>query len=117
MPESRHESFIPSPLDSFDIDGLPEETVGSDPDMYLLINKIQNDIAQHEALVERVQKRDTEYQVMKQAYEQKLFVLQHQMSEIQQERDLALKKMQDGYHGSAIGRKERINSAKTKYDQ
>jgi septal ring factor EnvC (AmiA/AmiB activator) len=83
---------------------LAEETGG---DVYLLINKIQNDIAQHEALVERIQKRDAEYEVMKKAYEQKLSVLQSQMAQFQIERDLAMSRMQAGNKAKA----------KTKFDE
>lgn len=73
----------------------------------MLINKLQNDISQHEALVARIQRRDAEYEVMKKAYEQKLLVLQHQMSQFQTERDLALSKMQSGPRAQA----------KTKFDE
>ncbi|KAJ3306149.1 Kinesin-like protein kif21b [Kappamyces sp. JEL0829] len=63
------------------------------PDIYMLINKLQNDIVQHEALAESIQKREAEYNRMQKAYESKLSVLQNQMAQFQQERDLALKKM------------------------
>ena len=85
-----------------------DNSLQNDPDVYLMINKIQNDIAQHEALVARIQRRDAEYDVMKKAYEQKLTVLQSQMSQFQIERDLALSKMQAG--GSK-------NRAKSKYEE
>lgn len=78
-----------------------------DPDVYLLINKIQNDIAEHESLVARIHRRDAEYEKMKKAYEQKLAVLQSQMSQFQSERDLAMTKITGG---SKI-------KAKTKYDE
>jgi hypothetical protein len=89
---------------------LDDEAVGSaaaEPDVYMLINKIQNDISEHEALVSRIQRRDAEYEVMKKAYEQKLSVLQSQMTQFQSERDLAMSKMAGGNKAKA----------KTKYDE
>ena len=94
-----------------------EDNSAADPDMYLLINKIQNDIAQHEALVERIHKRDAEYEVMKKAYEQKLNVLQSQMTQFQKERDLALKRMQEASGVSKKDRAGNIAAAKNKYDE
>lgn len=85
---------------------------GEDPDVYLIINKIQNDIAQHEALVERIQKRDNEYEVMQKAYESKLKILQNQLSQIQKERDLALNKF-----GNSSGSAQLRNAAKSRFDE
>ena len=94
-----------------------KEDVGqeqSDPDVYLIINRIQNDIAQHEALVARIHKRDNEYEVMKKAYEQKLEVLQSKMVQFQTERDLALSKMQAG--GNKVKAKTQFDEEKRRLD-
>ncbi|KAJ3314884.1 Kinesin-like protein kif21b [Boothiomyces sp. JEL0838] len=101
-------SAIAVDMDSH-VDGGNE---GEDPDVYLIINKIQNDIAQHEALVERIQKRDNEYEVMQKAYESKLKILQNQLSQIQKERDLALNKF-----GNSSGSAQQRNAAKSRFDE
>lgn len=85
--------------DSTDIDD--EDSTGNQEtndksNLFLLINSIQNDIQSHESLIERNQKREAEYEKMQKAYEQKLTVLQNQMERIQEERDLALKKISKG---------------------
>ncbi|KAJ3185213.1 Kinesin-like protein kif21b [Gaertneriomyces sp. JEL0708] len=77
--------------------GEPGEPPDDDSsDMFSLINKIQADIAEHEKLVSRIQHRDAEYETMKHAYEAKLDNLQSQLMRSKQERDQALKRMQDG---------------------
>ncbi|KNC96556.1 uncharacterized protein SPPG_08143 [Spizellomyces punctatus DAOM BR117] len=68
----------------------------STSDMFLVIAKIQADIAEHEKLVSRIQHRDAEYETMKTAYEQKLRDLQTQLLQSKKERDQALKRMQGG---------------------
>jgi hypothetical protein len=87
-----------------------EDTVAEieqENDVYFLIKKLQNDISEHEALVARIHHRDAEYDKMKKAYEQKLLVLQSQMSQFQTERDLALSKVSGGPKAKA----------KTKFDE
>lgn len=88
------------PNDEGDIEENGSEN-DPDPDVYLIINKIQNDIAEHEALVARIHHRDAEYEKMKKAYEQKLLVLQSQMTQFQAERDLALSKISGGVKAKA----------------
>jgi septal ring factor EnvC (AmiA/AmiB activator) len=95
-----------------DGDDNPVETE-PDPDVYLLINKIQNDIAEHEALVARIHRRDAEYERMKKGYEQKLSVLQSQMSQFQSERDLALSKISGG---SKLKAKSKFDEEKRQLD-
>lgn len=105
---SHQHSLLQNEMTELDIDDLndkdadePEERTHQrphtadqqGPDIYMLINKLQNDIVQHEALAESIQKREAEYNRMQKAYESKLSVLQNQMSQIQKERDLALTKM------------------------
>lgn len=76
-------------------------------DTFFLLQKIQADISEHEALMDRILKRDAEYEVMKRAYEQKMNNLNQQLDRFQSERDLALKKAKD----PSKDRKESINSA------
>jgi hypothetical protein len=80
------------------------------PDIYMLINKLQNDIVQHEALAESIQKREAEYNRMQKAYESKLTVLQNQMGVFQNERDMALNKMSNGT-------KQQRSVVATKYEE
>ncbi|KAJ3098223.1 hypothetical protein HDU96_000096, partial [Phlyctochytrium bullatum] len=65
-------------------------------DMFLLIHRLQADIADHQAIVDRLAKRDQEYEAMRGAYEAKLSVLQTQVAAIARERDEALRRMRDG---------------------
>ncbi|KAJ1330394.1 hypothetical protein BSLG_009528 [Batrachochytrium salamandrivorans] len=60
-----------STLESDTGDSGADEPPTADPDMFLIINKIQNDIADHEALVERIHRRDAEYDVMKKAFNER----------------------------------------------
>ncbi|KAJ3226224.1 Kinesin-like protein kif21b [Clydaea vesicula] len=61
--------------------------------MYLLVNKIQNDIAEHEEIVSKLQRSESEYDAMKKAFEQKLEGLKVQLVQVQRERDLALRRI------------------------
>ena len=92
--------------DSYPVNSKDEQG----PDIYMLINKLQNDIVQHEALADSIQKREQEYARMQKAYESKLTVLQNEMEQTQQERDLALKKMGNGS-------KQQRYDVKTKYEE
>ncbi|KAJ3214835.1 Kinesin-like protein kif21b [Dinochytrium kinnereticum] len=85
-------------------------------DMFLLIHRLQGDIADHQAIVDRLSKRDQEYEAMRGAYEAKLAVLQTQVAAIARERDEALKRMKDPGAGNAtgglrVGGGERVGSA------
>lgn len=93
---------------------LPEDHQG--PDIYMLINKLQNDIVQHEALAESIQKREAEYNMMQKAYESKLSVLQTQMVQYQSERDLALTRMTNGSKQQRFDVKTRFEEAKRRID-
>lgn len=81
-----------------------------------MINKIQNDIAQHEALVERIQKRDAEYEVMQKNYESKLNLLATQLTRIQNERDLAIKKFPNGSSKARSETKAKFDAEKRRLD-
>lgn len=63
--------------------------------MYTMLHKIQTDISEHEALMDRIMRREAEYDMMKKAYEQKMNTLHHQLNQYQSERDLALKKLKN----------------------
>ncbi|KAH6577921.1 hypothetical protein BASA62_000629 [Batrachochytrium salamandrivorans] len=106
-----------STLESDTGDSGADEPPTADPDMFLIINKIQNDIADHEALVERIHRRDAEYDVMKKAYEQKLNVLSGQLSQFQREKDQALRRMHNSTGGSKKDRAGKIAAATSKYDE
>ena len=64
-------------------------------DTFVLLQKIQADISEHEALMDRILKRDAEYEFMKRADEQKMNNLNQQLDRYQTERDVALKKLKD----------------------
>ncbi|KAL5032090.1 hypothetical protein BDV3_000688 [Batrachochytrium dendrobatidis] len=110
-----NDSLSMSGTDMLEANGTDDRST-ADPDMFLIINKIQNDISDHEALVERIHRRDAEYDVMKKAYEQKLNVLSSQLSQFQKERDQALKRMQSATGGSKKDRAGKIAAATSKYD-
>lgn len=88
----------------------------SSSSIYLLVDKIQSDIAEHENLVARLKKSETEYEAMKGAFDQKLNVLQIQMGQVKSERDLALQKLKDG---GALQPKDKAGTMaiKTRYDK
>ncbi|KAH6566014.1 hypothetical protein BASA60_009665 [Batrachochytrium salamandrivorans] len=90
-----------STLESDTGDSGADEPPTADPDMFLIINKIQNDIADHEAL----------------AYEQKLNVLSGQLSQFQREKDQALRRMHNSTGGSKKDRAGKIAAATSKYDE
>ncbi len=64
-------------------------------DMFTVLHKIQTDIAEHEALMDRIMRRDAEYDMMKKGYEQKMHNLHHQLHQFQKERDMALQLIKD----------------------
>ena len=88
---------------------INQESLGQadNTETFILLQKIQADISEHEALMDRIIKRDVEYETMKRAYEQKMNVLNQQMDRYQSERDLALKKLKD----PSKDKKESINKA------
>jgi kinesin family protein 4/21/27 len=89
-------------------DSAQENPFQSDnTDTFVLLQKIQADISEHEALMDRILKRDAEYEMMKRAYEQKMNNLNQQLDRYQTERDLALKKLKD----PSKDKKENINTA------
>jgi hypothetical protein len=89
----------------------------NESNLFLLINSIQNDISRHESLMERNLKREAEYEKMQKAYESKLNVLQNQMIRIQEERDLALKKIASGTKNASVeDPRNRYEEAKKKLD-
>lgn len=84
-------------LDDCTIDLLPQDLTPfghqRSSSLYLLVDKIQNDIAEHEQVVSKLLKSETEYEVMKSAFEQKLDLFKNQLVQVQRERDLALQRM------------------------
>ncbi|TPX37980.1 hypothetical protein SmJEL517_g00401 [Synchytrium microbalum] len=59
-------------------------------DMYCVVQKIQADIADHEALASRLARRESEYEAMRGAYESKLRALSDQLVRVERERDMAM---------------------------
>ncbi|KAJ1569266.1 hypothetical protein HK405_007551 [Cladochytrium tenue] len=85
---------------------------GSDrsADIYLLIHRLQADIQDHQALVDRLSKRELESETMKQAYEGKIAILQAEKSAAAKERDEAIRRLT----GSRGGAPERAGTAAIK---
>ncbi|KAJ3126840.1 Kinesin-like protein kif21b [Physocladia obscura] len=83
-------------------------------DIFMLIHRLQSDIAQHQALIDQQMKREQAYQAFKEAYESKLTVLQSQLNSVCHERDEAMKKMKTG-----AGSKEKPGTAaiKQRFDE
>lgn len=123
QPSLLHNESTAKNMEVDDIDDLDETSDSSPatedqqgPDIYMLINKLQNDIVQHEALAESIKKREAEYDRMQKAYESKLSVLQNQMTQFQQERDLALKKMSNSTKQQRSDAKSRFEETKRRLD-
>ncbi|KAJ3100346.1 hypothetical protein HDU97_002264 [Phlyctochytrium planicorne] len=92
-------------------------------DIFLLIHRLQADISDHQAIVDRLTKREQEYEAMRGAYESKMNMLQTQVARIAHERDEALRRMKDpgsgnSFGGPRVGGGERIGSAaiRAKFD-
>ena len=62
-------------------------------DIYLLIHRLQADIHDHQALVDRLTRRELENEAMRSAYEGKISILQAERTAAARERDEALKRM------------------------
>ncbi|KAJ1551514.1 Kinesin-like protein kif21b [Nowakowskiella sp. JEL0078] len=80
-----------------------EKVISSDlsPDLYyMLVHKLQTDIANQEELMKRLHNRDMEYENMKQGYDQKLISLQEELARAQKERDTAIRRISVGKPGS-----------------
>ncbi|TPX52562.1 hypothetical protein SeMB42_g01346 [Synchytrium endobioticum] len=78
--------------DEDDDEVASEASSAATSDMYLLISKIQTDIADHEALASRLARREAEYEGMRSAYESKLRALSDQLVRVERERDMAMTK-------------------------
>ncbi|KAI8846796.1 hypothetical protein BC829DRAFT_257968 [Chytridium lagenaria] len=88
---------------SYSLNTSTVPAVDKSADMYLFIHRLQSDIADHQAIVDRLTKRDREYESMRFAYEDKLNVLQAQVAAVAKERDEALKRMKDPGSGNSMG--------------
>ncbi|KAJ3200059.1 Kinesin-like protein kif21a [Entophlyctis luteolus] len=95
---------------------LPPAVADRSSDIYMLIHRLQADIAQHQALIDKQTKREQAYQAFREAYEAKLNGLQSQLAAVGRERDEALKKIRSGGGGNG---KDRPGTAaiKQKFDE
>ncbi|KAJ3227204.1 hypothetical protein HDU81_006866 [Chytriomyces hyalinus] len=95
--------------DNIDADNRPLPNIARDPttdrtqdkstDMYMLIHRLQSDIAQHQALIDKQNLAQQEYEALRAAYENKLEILQAQLSNVGKERDEAMKRIKSGGRG------------------
>lgn len=79
---------------------LGPTTAGTEEQMMNFLDQIQSDIAIKEELVLQLEKTQSGFHAMKEKYEDKLKQLQDNLLALQQERDVALKKMDGGGDGS-----------------
>ncbi|KAJ1562119.1 hypothetical protein HK405_015655, partial [Cladochytrium tenue] len=100
--ESGGEHDVPDEMGDADIGALASAG-GSDrsADIYLLIHRLQADIQDHQALVDRLTKRELESETMKQAYEGKIAILQAEKSAAAKERDEAIRRLTGSRGGGA----------------
>jgi len=71
----------------------------------LLVDQLQNDIQLKEELLESLLSSQQEYNLMKLKYEEKLKLLQNMLTSAQNERDMALKKINETEDD---GKKEKV---------
>lgn len=97
-----------------DDDDMPNEDISSDfdgdehqNDMLRELHQLQQDISLKEDLVQKLEKSQTEYAVMRQRYEEKLHLLQATLTLAEQERDSAMKRaLLRGKSGGAESREQ-----------
>ncbi|KAI8831442.1 hypothetical protein BJ741DRAFT_580668 [Chytriomyces cf. hyalinus JEL632] len=80
-------------------DSTHDGTQDKSTDMYMLIHRLQSDIAQHQALIDKQNLAHQEYEALRAAYENKLEILQAQLSNVGKERDEAMKRIKSGGRG------------------
>ncbi|KAJ3194566.1 Kinesin-like protein kif21b, partial [Irineochytrium annulatum] len=73
-------------------------------DMYMFVHRLQSEIADHEGIVDRLAKREREYEAMRGAYDAKLSVLKSQVDAISRERDEAIKRMRGDTSATGFGK-------------
>ncbi|KAJ3230731.1 hypothetical protein HDU78_008130 [Chytriomyces hyalinus] len=103
LDELSHDNIDPDnrPLPSSNIarDPTHDGTQDKSTDMYMLIHRLQSDIAQHQALIDKQNRAQQEYEALRAAYENKLEVLQAQLSNVGKERDEAMKRIKSSGRG------------------
>ncbi|TPX63882.1 hypothetical protein CcCBS67573_g08563 [Chytriomyces confervae] len=103
LDELSHDNIDPDnrPLPSSNItqDPTHDRTQDKSTDMYMLIHRLQSDIAQHQALIDKQNLAQQEYEALRAAYESKLEILQAQLSNVGKERDEAMKRIKSGGRG------------------
>ncbi|KAJ3014421.1 UNVERIFIED_CONTAM: hypothetical protein HDU68_000286 [Siphonaria sp. JEL0065] len=93
-----------------------KDTADKSTDIYLLIHRLQTDISQHQALIDKHMKHEQEYQAFREAYESKLHLLQSQIQNVGRERDEALKKCKTTGSKSGGGERPGTAAIKQRYD-
>ncbi|KAI8822765.1 hypothetical protein BJ741DRAFT_557112 [Chytriomyces cf. hyalinus JEL632] len=103
LDELSHDNIDPDnrPLPTSNIarDPTHDGTQDKSTDMYMLIHRLQSDIAQHQALIDKQNLAQQEYEALRAAYENKLEILQAQLSNVGKERDEAMKRIKSGGRG------------------
>ncbi|KAI8608764.1 hypothetical protein BC830DRAFT_1153935 [Chytriomyces sp. MP71] len=88
-------------------------------DIYLLISRLQSDIAHHQSLIDKQRAREQEYLALRAAYESKLDVLQGQLRNVGRERDEALQRFKNaaGKGGAGPGERPGTAAIKARFDE